>query len=80
VINPNKLLNFLVAFFVLFNAFLVSAQSASDLLYGRLKANGIITAFYDFSNSAPAIVFRANKIYTDYEHIGFSESEYCLSL
>lgn len=71
MINPNKLLNFLVAFFVLFNAFLVSAQSASDLLYGRLKANGIITAFYDFSNSAPAIVFRANIIYTDYEHIGF---------
>ncbi len=70
-INPDNVSKLLVTFLVLFNAFLVVGQSASDLLYGRLKANGIITAFYDSSNSAPAIIFRANKLYTDYEHIGF---------
>lgn len=72
-INSNKLLQFLIVIlaFVLSIHLLWSGQSASDLLYGKLKANGIVTAFYDGSNSAPAIVFRANKIYTDYEHIGF---------
>lgn len=72
-VNSNNLLQFSIVMlaFVLSIHLLWSGQSASDLLYGRLKANGIITAFYDGSNSAPAIVFRANKIYTDYERIGF---------
>ncbi len=72
-VKSNELSLFLIVIFafVLSINLLWSGQSASDLLYGRLKANGIITAFYDGSNSTPAIVFRANKLYTDYERVGF---------
>jgi hypothetical protein len=48
-----------------------SGQFASDLLSGRFKAQGVVTAFYEGAEQTPSMVVRADAIYTDYERKGF---------
>ena len=47
------------------------AQFASDLLSGRFKARGVVTAFYERTELTPSMIVRADDIYTDYERKGF---------
>ncbi len=49
----------------------MQAQFASDLLSGRFKAHGIVTAFYEAKEHTPSMIVRADDIYTDYERKGF---------
>jgi len=63
-----KLLIAVVAVFCCANA---QAQFASDLLSGRFKAHGVVTAFYEKMEQTPSMIVRADDIYTDYERKGF---------
>lgn len=48
-----------------------NGQLASDLLSGRFKAQGVITAIYTGAEFTPSVVIHVDDIYTDYERKGF---------
>ena len=47
------------------------AQSAADLLSGRLSARGIVTTFYEGTEQPPSLVVRIESVHTDYQRKGF---------
>lgn len=62
------LLGSLTAFHLVFSA---KGQFASDLLSGRMKARGVVTALYTGAEQTPSMIVRADSIFIDYERKGF---------